>query len=109
MSFFGRFTKKGKLKNKEAIADRQYLDALEIIKESTETWLDLLVLAKEDIKTDGKNGGAALTEDMDRLMAKLNNTASMTIKNWNGELKIEFVIKAEAYLNELTKKRLVVE
>lgn len=78
MSLFGNFFNKRKLKKREQHADQQYLDALEIIKESMDIYLDLLAHARE-------------TEDddmTDRLENKLNTDFEYLNKSWDGEVRI---------------------
>lgn len=76
------YFQKRKARKKEMHADEQYLDALEIIKESMEAYLELLAKAKQE----GYEGEAA------RLEAKLNSNFEYFNKSWNGELKITHTI-----------------
>lgn len=76
------FFQKRKARKKEMHADDQYLDALEIIKESMEAYLELLAIAKQE----GHDTVAA------RLEAKLNSNFEYFNKSWNGELKITHTI-----------------
>jgi len=82
MSLFSKLFGKRKRRKKEAYADSEYLDAIEIIKESGDTYLGLLAEAKED--------GRAV--DVERLEAKLNNTFESYNKGWNGSVKIVHTI-----------------
>lgn len=86
------------MKKQEMHADQQYLDALAIIQESTDVYLDLLTYAKQNDN-----------EDMiERLEAKLNSDFEYSIKNWDGEIKITHTINSTCSLIP-GKKRLKIE
>lgn len=95
MGLFGNFFKNRKLKKKEAYADHQYHDALEIIKESMDTYLDLWSRACEEDRMD----------DADRLEAKLNSDFEHFNKTWDGSVKIVHTVKSTSFVNK-EKKRL---
>ena len=76
------FFRRRKARKQEVHADEQYLDALEIIKESMEVYLELLARAKQ----------SGDTEAAARLQAKLNSNFEYYNKSWNGELKITHTI-----------------
>ena len=82
------FFRKRKARKKEIHADDQYLDALEIIKESMEVYLELLAKAKQ-------NGDEAEAE---RLAAKLNSNFEYYNKSWNGDIKIIHTIVSNCNL-----------
>lgn len=82
------YFQKRKARKKEVHADEQYLDALEIIKESMEAYLELLAKAKQE----GYNGEAA------RLQAKLNSNFEYYNKSWNGDIKIIHTIVSNCNL-----------
>lgn len=82
------YFRKRKARKKEVHADEQYLDALEIIKESMEVYLELLAKAKQ--------GGDK--EEEARLEAKLNSNFEYYNKSWNGELKITHTIVSKCSL-----------
>lgn len=90
------YFQKRKARKKEAHADEQYLDALEIIKESMEAYLELLAKAKQK----GHKDVAA------RLEAKLNSNFEYYNKSWNGDIKIVHTIVSNCNLgpNEQTLK-----
>ena len=77
-----------KARKKEVHADEQYLDALEIIKESMEAYLELLAKAKQE----GYKDEAA------RLEAKLNSNFEYYNKSWNGDIKIIHTIVSNCTL-----------
>lgn len=82
------YFRKRKAKKRELHADEQYLDALEIIKESMEVYLELLARSKQS----GDANEAA------RLQAKLNSNFEYYNKSWNGELKITHTIVSKCDL-----------
>jgi len=82
------YFRKRKSRKREVHADEQYLDALEIIKESMEVYLELLARAKQ-------NGD---TQEAARLEAKLNSNFEYYNKSWNGELKITHTIASKCIL-----------
>ena len=98
MALFGKFFRRRKLRKKEAAADSQYLDALEIIKESAEIYLDLLARAREDYDQDASN----------RLSSKLNSNFEYFVKNWDGDIKIIHTIVSNCYV-DASMKRLKLE
>jgi len=86
----GDYFRKRKSRKKEMHADEQYLDALEIIKESMQTYLELLARAKQD---EGMlEIGHEPDDDAARLQAKLNSNFEYHNRSWNGELKITHTI-----------------
>jgi hypothetical protein len=70
------------MKKQEMHADQQYLDALEIIKESMGVYLDLLTYAKQNENDDM----------IYRLDAKLNSNFDYYVKNWDGDIRINHTI-----------------
>lgn len=90
---FGSFFRRRKIRKQEVYSDEQYLDALEIIKESAETYLELLSRAKQ-------NGDA---ETAARLEAKLNSSFEYINKSWNGEVKIVHTIVSKCELGPNNK------
>jgi hypothetical protein len=91
---FKNFFRNRKLKNQERIADEQYLDAIEIIKETIHIYLELLAHAKE-------NGN---DEAIKRLETKLNQTFQHSETNWHGEVSIVNTIASTSKLQRLEKK-----
>lgn len=90
------YFRKRKARKQEAHADEQYLDALEIVKESMEVYLELLARAKQ-------NGH---DKEASRLDAKLNSNFEYYNKSWNGEIKIIHTIVSKCDLgpnNEMLK------
>jgi len=87
------YFRKRKTRKKEVHADEQYLDALEIIKESMEVYLELLARAKQ----------SGDTEEAERLTAKLNSNFEYYNKSWNGELKITHTIVSNCTLGPNNK------
>lgn len=92
------FFRRRKAHKKELHADAEYLDALEIIKESMETYLELLAKAKQS----GDEADAA------RLEAKLNSHFEYYNKSWNGNIKIVHTIESNCILGP-NQKVLAVE
>lgn len=92
------FFRKHKARKKEMHADQQYLDALEIIKESMEAYLELLAKA---IQNDD-------AIEADRLHAKLNSHFEYYNRSWNGDVKIVHTIVSNCILGP-NKKVLMVE
>lgn len=92
------YFQKRKARKKESHADEQYLDALEIIKESMEAYLELLAKAKQ--------AGPGYAKEAERLQAKLNSTFEYYNRSWNGDLKIVHTIVSNCNLgpnNEMLK------
>lgn len=87
------YFQKRKARKKEIHADEQYLDALEMIKESMEAYLELLAKAKQE----GHDKEAA------RLEAKLNSNFEYFNRSWNGELKITHTIVSTCNLGPNNK------
>lgn len=90
------FFQKRKARKKEMHADEQYLDALEIVKESMEAYLELLAKAKQE----------GYEKEIARLEAKLNSNFEYHNKTWNGEIKITHTIVSKCDLgpnNEMLK------
>lgn len=92
------FFRKRKTRKKEMHADEQYLDALEIIKESMEAYLELLARAKQNNDT----------VEAARLEAKLNSHFEYYNKSWNGSVKIIHTIESNCILGP-NEQMLVVE
>jgi hypothetical protein len=86
--WFKNFFRKRKTRKREIHADEQYLDALEIIKESMEAYLELLAKAKQ-------NGDV---KEAERLEAKLNSNFEYYNRSWNGSLKITHTIVSNCTL-----------
>jgi len=82
------YFQKRKARKKEKHADEQYLDALEIIKESMESYLELLAKAKQEQHN----------EEAARLEAKLNSNFEYYNKSWNGDIKIVHTIVSNCNL-----------
>lgn len=82
------FLRKRKARKKEVHADEQYLDALEIIKESMEIYLELLAKAKQNDDT----------AEAERLRAKLNSNFEYYSHSWNGSIKITHTIVSNCVL-----------
>lgn len=87
------YFQKRKARKKEMHADEQYLDALEIIKESMEAYLELLAKAKQ----------AGHDKESARLEAKLNSNFEYFNKSWNGDLKITHTIVSTCNLGPNNK------
>ena len=87
------YFQKRKARKKEKHADAEYLDALEIIKESMEVYLELLAKAKQE----GHSDEAA------RLEAKLNSNFEYYNKSWNGDIKIVHTIVSNCNLGPIDK------
>lgn len=98
MGLFGNFFSGRRMKKQEMHADQQYLDALEIIKESMDVYLDLLTYAKQNDNDDM----------IERLEAKLNSDFECSVKNWDGEIKIIHTINSTCTL-AAGQKRLKIE
>jgi hypothetical protein len=94
MALFGNLFRKRKARKQEKHADEQFLDAIEIIKESAQLYLELLAQARQD----GNN------ESAERLNTKLNSTFDYFIKNWNGEVRVVNTITSECYVAINEKK-----
>ena len=90
MNFFARLFFTHSSRKKEKKADQQYLDAIEIIKETAHIYLDLLATANQ-------NGNK---EDAERLMKKLNTDFTHTSNDWNGELTIFIDVNATSLVGE---------
>ncbi len=84
MALFGSFFRKRKARKQEVHADQQYLDAIEIIKESMEVYLDLLARSRQ---ADDPDASA-------RLEAKLNSNFEYFNRAWDGEVKITHTVVA---------------
>lgn len=84
MALFSKFFRKRKARKQEVNADQQYLDAIEIIKESMEIYLDLLARARQ----------AGDIEACARLEAKLNSNFEHFNRAWDGEIKITHTVVA---------------
>lgn len=78
MTFLTKFFYKRRLKKQERLADKQFLDAIETLRETTALYLDLLAQIRQcgDI------------EASERLQAKLNNQFEHTSKGWDGEISV---------------------
>lgn len=98
MSLFGNFFSNRKLKKREQHADQQYLDALEIIKESTEIYLDLLAHARQTENDDMA----------ERLENKLNSEFEYLNRSWDGEIRIVHTINSSCTIVP-GQKRLKIE
>lgn len=78
--FFKNFFKSRKNKKREKYADIQLLDAIDLIKDVANTYLDLLTEARQDPNDKG--------EDIIRLEAKLNNNFEYLNISWDGQVKV---------------------
>lgn len=90
MNFFARLFSNHKTRKIERKADQQYLDAIEIIKETAHIYLDLLAQANQ-------NGNK---EDADRLIKKLNTEFSQVSSGWDGEVRLFLTINATSLVGE---------
>ena len=93
------FFSKRRARKKEIHADEQYLDALEIIKESAEIYLKLLAQARQE-------NDKISTE---RLEKKLNTSFEYFVKNWDGNIKIVHSITSDCYVAPNTKRLELIE
>lgn len=88
------FFRKRKVRKREISADEQYLDALEIIKESADVYLELLAIAKQNKDSEATT----------RLTAKLNSEFQFFIKNWDGEIKVIHTVISNCSVNPDVKR-----
>lgn len=93
MSFFNWVFHKRKSRKQEINADEQYLDAIEIIKESMDIYLELLAQARQNSDE----------ESCKRLEEKLNSEFNYQHKSWNGTVSIVHTVEAFCTV-ELDKK-----
>lgn len=94
MAWFNNFFGRRKMRKQEIHADEQYLDALEIIKESMEIYLDLISRARQD---DDE-------ETCARLDSKLNSNFEYFNKSWNGEIRIVHTVVANCVVTPEIKR-----
>jgi hypothetical protein len=98
MNFIKRIFSRKKLRKLESCADQQYLDALEIIKDTFTIYLDLMAAAAEEGRM----------EDVDRLEQKLNSNFEYYVKNWNGQTSITHKVSSICFVSQ-DHKRLKIE
>jgi hypothetical protein len=98
MALFGDFFKKRKMRKQEVYADQQYLDAVSILQESMETYLELLARARSIGDLDCA----------ERLESKLNSVFQYFVQNWDGDINITHTISSNCYVKQ-DQKRLKLE